>query len=92
MSDDENIGPIEMLNHLAGLAADVPGCEHCDAETDLVAAAAGTFGLAVHHDADCPWLAQHVSGPDEMYHTKRHFSMEELAEVKRKLNGDNDDE
>jgi hypothetical protein len=89
-SGDPN--PVEWLNQVVALAADVPGCQSCDAETEMVPTAAGTYVLAVHHDSDCPWLAERVSGPEDTYQNKRHFTMNELTEVKRTMNGDNDNE
>lgn len=88
----EPIDPIELQNQLAALAADVPGCKHCDAETELVPTRAGTFALAIHHDDDCSWLAEQVSGPDDTYQNRKYYSIEQLAEVKRNMNGDNDNE
>jgi hypothetical protein len=35
------------------------GCDHCDAYQTVTLIEAGVFAMTVHHDDDCPFLAEY---------------------------------
>jgi hypothetical protein len=77
--------PRPLLNQLSALAADLPGCAACDSVVDLVELNNGTFGLAVHHQDECPWMAEQAGddGIDATVVTRRLFTRAELEQVQR---------